>query len=99
MYLAISADIGDVLPDNLYVIDPIFYCAGAAEGQDEEFVGCVCGEEATDVVFAVLSLSAFLCFFYMCVYEYGKRKDVRFEFMERGCFGFLHDVAVSGFAC
>lgn len=62
MYLTVSTDIRDVLPNNLYVIDPIFYCAGAAEGQDEEVVGCVCGEEAADVVVAVLTLSALLWF-------------------------------------
>lgn len=70
MYLTVSADIGDILPDNLYVVDPIFYCAGAAEGQDKEVVSCVCGEEAADVVFAVLSLSALLWFFYTCIRMY-----------------------------
>lgn len=67
MYLAVSADIGDVLPDNLYVIDPIFYCAGAAEGQDEEVIGCVCSEEAADVVFAVFIISIVLVTYFLHV--------------------------------
>lgn len=45
---AVCADGGG---DNreVYVCDPVSHTAGAAEGDDDEVVGCVCCDEAGDV--------------------------------------------------
>lgn len=52
---AAVADVGDALLDEVQVCDPGVDGAGAAEGEDEEFVGCVCGEKAGDVAVFVFA--------------------------------------------